>query len=443
MGRCVTPAVTREFFSSPNDPVPAFAPLVPAGVRLTVAEIQGLYGPFSFSEKLFQKIWLRVDFDRRSAVTTDGRAVQILQAGKWNLLGGPDFKGARLQIGEARITGDVELHLHAEDWAGHRHASDPAYNSVILHVVLFPPPVGHTTLGADGRAIPVLPLLHLLYHDLEEYAATDAVELLASRPSARAMEELKGLSRTELATLLQGYAAQRWHQKVRFARLRIDRLGWSDACHHVALEILGYRFNRVPMLRVAGQFPLSEWGGAGAAMTVERAWASEKDAWSVQGVRPANRPLTRLRQYGRWVQQRSEWPSRLEQRSDSLPRGLVLAEAGAARFRRTHHLTELRRTLCEAVGAGVVGGTRFDNLVCDGFLPLLAAQTGGEFGAVWFNWFVGDQPPEIVWSLRLLGAIELPAFPSAHGVAQGFLGWLIERETRLSVSASAPEGRGA
>lgn len=104
-----------------------------------LAEVQGLYGPYSFAEKILQKLWWRGDFDRAHAVLDDGRRVEILHPGRWNLLGGPDFRDSRLRLGDGAVqVGDVELHLHARDWIAHRHAADPAYDRVILHVVLFP-----------------------------------------------------------------------------------------------------------------------------------------------------------------------------------------------------------------------------------------------------------------------------------------------------------------
>src|SRR5438094_10651668 len=117
-----------------------------------LAEIQGLYGAFSFPEKLLQKIWLRGDFNRAAAVTADGRHVRVIHPGKWNLLGGPDFRGAGLAVGEERETvGDIEVHLHAGDWDAHGHARDHAYDGVVLHVVLFFPEAGQITRGFDGR----------------------------------------------------------------------------------------------------------------------------------------------------------------------------------------------------------------------------------------------------------------------------------------------------
>lgn len=134
---------------------------------------------------------------------------------------------------------------------------------MILHVVLFPPPPGSITIGAAGREIPVLPFLPWLHHDLEEYAAEEAVEHLANRPASLVLERLGGLAPAQLDQLLRGHSEQRWRQKVHFARLRMQRLGWEAACHSTALEILGYRFNRTPMLRVAGQWPLAAWAGGG------------------------------------------------------------------------------------------------------------------------------------------------------------------------------------
>src|SRR3954452_5498889 len=104
----------------------------------SVAEIQGLYGPFSFPEKLLQKIWLRGEFAAERASTIDGLPLRVVRPGKWNLLGGPDFKDACIRVGTTTITGDIEVHWRASDWANHRHADAPAYNQVVLHVVLFP-----------------------------------------------------------------------------------------------------------------------------------------------------------------------------------------------------------------------------------------------------------------------------------------------------------------
>ena len=231
-----------------------------SGSGPSVAELQGLYGAFSFPEKLLQQLWSRGEFGRAAAATLDGRRVQVLHPGKWNQLGGPDFLRARLRFDDGpEITGDIEVHLQAPDWDAHGHARDRAYDHVILHVVLFPPDEGRKTLDFAGSEIATLVLLPLLHYGLEEIAAEAAVEALSGLLWARLPEEMSRLPVSERGRRLRRYAEARWRQKVRFARLRLQRLGWSGAGHATMLEILGYRFNRVPMLRVAGRWPPAMW----------------------------------------------------------------------------------------------------------------------------------------------------------------------------------------
>jgi hypothetical protein len=272
----------------------------------------------------------------------------------------------------------------------------------------------------------VLALLPLLHRDLEEYAADDVIELLANRPASRVPEELGGLAPAELEILLRRCAGMRWQQKVYFARLRVARLGWESACHHAALEILGYRFNRAPMLHVATTWPLSAWSaGEGTAAGT---FAAEKNRWSVQGARPANHPRRRLRQYAAWTRERPNWPARLEALAHAPLTGSGAADVSTVDFRRTHALAKFRARIAREICADAVGGTRLDNLVCDGFWPLLAARGAEEFFAWWFHWPAGDLPPHVPGALRALGVFTHRAKPACHGFAQGMLGWLLARE---------------
>lgn len=408
------------------------------GTRLnhaSVLELPGLYGPFTFPEKLLQKIWLRREFDLSRAFTTDGRKVTVISPGKWNLMGGPDFKNARLRFGDGpEVAGDIELHLHAVDWSSHRHAQDRAYDGVILHVVLFSPAEGYVTRGADDVALPVLALLPLLHHDLEEYAANDAVEHLANRPAAHIVEVLGILPFDQVTSLLAGRSEVRWAQKVRYAQLRINRLGWDEACHQTALEILGYRFNRAAMLRVGAAYPLNSW--TQATPDLEAVFASAQE-WSLQGLRPANHPRVRLRQYASWTRSKPNWTSQLRALGPNLPK--LEGDVATMETRRIHRFSGLRRAWNEEITDGAIGGTRFDNLLCDGFLPLLAAAGSAEAHPLWFHWFCGDVPPLWRQALQQLEVFSNRIRPACHGVTQGLLGWLIERER----SAAVPVGRSA
>lgn len=391
----------------------------------TVEEIQGIYGPFSFSELLFQKIWAGGAFDQSQLETVDGVRVRLRSAGRWNRLAGPDFQHARFSLGEGpEIVGDVELHLRAEDWAAHGHASDPAYAGVKLHVVLFPPRAGVVTRDGAGKAIPILVLLPWLHHDLEEYAAEEAVEALANRPETRVLDALQQMSSAELHAHLEEHARKRWEQKVHFAGLRIAKVGWAEACHQTAMDILGFRYNRVPMMRLAMRYELKRW--AADELDVEALRAEEGERWTMSGVRPANHPRRRLQQYRDWVQARPDWPQRLVDLAGGLPE-VGMGESTSA-VRREAGFRGLRERIGEGICGHALGGTRLDTMICDGFWPLLAARSGRDLSGAWFHWYVGDAPEAWVKILRKAGRFEAGRAPACHGAVQGLLGKLLAHE---------------
>jgi hypothetical protein len=389
-----------------------------------VMEFQGLYGPFSVPEKLLQKIWLRGDFSRTEAQTVDGRPVDVLFPGKWNLLGGPDFRGAHLRLGEVEVRGDVELHFHAADWMKHRHHLDPAYDNVVLHVLLFRPGAGsETPRTSQGVPLPALPLLDLLHHDLEEYAAEDALEATLERSHWQTTERLLALPLHERRELLVVHARRRWKQKVHFAQIRLKKLGWSEACHGVALEILGYRRNRAPMLNVALRYPLAAWATLAPA---ESSLLAAGGSWQVQGSRPANRPGERLRQYALWLENRPDWPDRLLSLASASSFGRV-SDGAVVALRKKFRLRAMREVWADELTGGEVAGPRLDTLICDGFLPLAAAAGGEDLFDLWFGWFAGDLPERVEQTLRAAEILDRRRHVPCNGLGQGVLSLSLEQ----------------
>ena len=394
-----------------------------------VEEMQGLYGPFTIAERVVQKLWLRRDFEQTGLRLLDGRALQIRTPGQWNLLGGPDFRLARLIVDGRSLLGDVEVHFHSSDWHAHRHAEDRAYDNVALHVIMFPPADGERRAERrDGSEIPTLVLLPQLHRGLEEYASDDALERMTARDAVERIAELATMPRAGLVEMLRVQARARWQGKVHFAALRLEKLGWRSAAHHAALEILGYRRNRAPMLATATAHALEDWAGN---LDVAAVLAERAGQWQLQGMRPANHPLGRLRQYREWVQARPDWPDRLRKIMPG-EGGLQADRLATAQFRKQHAMAGLRTMWSRDITADVLGGSRFDTLVCDGFLPLLGATIAHDLFPLWFHWFMGDVPVEVRKALAALGVAGTKPAPFSHGWAQGFLGWISEREARAS-----------
>lgn len=107
------------------------------------------------NEELLWVLWQNVLFSVNNLITTNGEKIIIKRNGTLNKHAGPDFSLAQLVIGDIEWSGDVEIHTKASDWNKHKHQYDPAYESVILHVVY---EADEEIVRLDGTKIPVLEL---------------------------------------------------------------------------------------------------------------------------------------------------------------------------------------------------------------------------------------------------------------------------------------------
>jgi hypothetical protein len=88
-------------------------------------------------ERLLHFIWQNKLFNTKDLKTIEGNSIQIIEFGKYNKDGGPDFIQAKIKIDDIFLIGNIELHVRASDWKRHQHQHDKKYDTVILHVVYF------------------------------------------------------------------------------------------------------------------------------------------------------------------------------------------------------------------------------------------------------------------------------------------------------------------
>jgi len=106
-------------------------------------------------EDYLHYLWRYGLYTTDKLTTRDGQPVSVVKPGQYNTNAGPDFLMARIRIGEAIWAGHVEIHVKASDWFRHQHSRDPAYHSVILHVVYED---DATVLDPTGKPIPTVRL---------------------------------------------------------------------------------------------------------------------------------------------------------------------------------------------------------------------------------------------------------------------------------------------
>jgi hypothetical protein len=204
------------------------------------------------AERLVQAIWQHQRLKRGELKTTGGQNVRVFHPGFASLEGGPDFRGAVLQIGsEAPCSGDVEVDLRAGGWRAHGHDTNPNFKNVRLHVVWEEVAARRSEAnapGAGGHPI-ILSLKNVLDAGIEELSLSLDGESLRSLPEnlrGKCCAPLRELGEAELARLLGEAARVRFENKASQMRARAKNSGWEQALWEQLFRALGYKHNVWP-----------------------------------------------------------------------------------------------------------------------------------------------------------------------------------------------------
>jgi hypothetical protein len=303
------------------------------------------------AERLVQAIWQHQRLRRGELKTPGGKRIRVVHPGFANLEGGPDFRGAVVQIGsEAPRSGDVEVDLRSSGWHAHGHDRNPNFQSVLLHVIW--DDAGIPALAREDGSKPgkpaVLCLKHVLDASLDELSLALEGESLRSLPDdlrGKCCAPLREMDEAKLSGLLHDAARVRFENKAAQYRARARNTGWEQTLWENLFRALGYKHNAWPMQHLAEQRPrlLASLERASAAEMLpalqarllgtsgllpeeltraqkssdtylRRAWDywwRERDAffevvlprtaWRFHGLRPANHPRRRLALASHWL----------------------------------------------------------------------------------------------------------------------------------------------
>ena len=200
-------------------------------------------------EGLLQYIWQHRLWLSEDMVTNDGRKVRVIDPGLLNTDAGPDFFNAKVEIDGHLWVGNVEIHVRASDWKRHHHDEDPAYDSVILHVVEKDDAPVHRI---NGELIPQVELrVSPRFNECYDRLVNATVEL----PCAARLKEVPSLTVTEW---IEALAFERLHGKVDRVRELYDRYNgsWEDICYVMLARTLGFGINNDAFERLARVTPL-------------------------------------------------------------------------------------------------------------------------------------------------------------------------------------------
>lgn len=198
------------------------------------------------------RVWAARALPPGALVTPGGEALHVVYPGRRNGMGGPDFRQALLADADGRVrAGDVEVHLRSRDWVAHGHRADPAYNGVILHVVLEDD--GGPCLRADSGAVPVLALGAFFTAPL--ISATIGA-MNTDTAIAKPCRVSPALATPDVRVIVRAAGQTRLEAKAAALEAQIAALGPEQALFAALLDAAGYSRNRGPCGLLAERLPI-------------------------------------------------------------------------------------------------------------------------------------------------------------------------------------------
>ena len=103
-------------------------------------------------------------------------------------------------------------------------------------------------------------------------------------------------------------AKQRWLAKRKFVQNRLKKQSIEEAFHEIFMEVLGYKRNKVQMSNLAKIFLPSFWKEENGQ--VDEIY-NRINYWKIRGLRPANHPKQRIKQYLQLWKSSPDWIDKL------------------------------------------------------------------------------------------------------------------------------------
>jgi len=205
----------------------------------------------AIKEDLLQFIWEQQLFTRHALRTTDGKPLQVIKPGRVQGGSGPDLVDARVRIDGQLLAGTIEVHLRGSDWYAHKHEKDPAYDSVVLHVVYEHDMAVRTARGGRVAAFE-------LKHRIDPRSLEAYQRLMKNKAWVPCEDQLAQVDRSRVDLWLERVLVERLQRKTADVGSLIKRHHGDavEAFYHVLLQAFGHKVNAEPFGMLAHALPL-------------------------------------------------------------------------------------------------------------------------------------------------------------------------------------------
>ena len=188
------------------------------------------------------ELWQKISACGCSMSTKDGQPLNIIYPGRPSDTSGGDLTDAVIGLSGKILSGRVEFHTFTRDWYAHGHHLDPAYNRVILHVVMWRTP-DKLTKKENGGVVPVVAIC-----DYCETGQADA-ELFSGNA-------LPCTSKIIEIAIIEQCGIERFMEKASNYQETLKISDPGESLYRGFMEALGYSRNKEAFLNLARSLPL-------------------------------------------------------------------------------------------------------------------------------------------------------------------------------------------
>lgn len=346
------------------------------------------------TENFLQFVWKHRLLPTKINVTVDKQKVQIINPGQQNFDAGPDFFNARVQIGETKWAGNVEIHQKASDWLRHKHEQDAAYDNVILHVVL---ENDAEVQNSKGDRVPTMIL------NYPQHLEANYLKLLESNQWIACADRFAEIDPMALQIWYHRLLVERLQEKTSaiVERLELNKNDWNETFYQFLARNFGMKVNAIPFELLARALPLSVlakhknnlfqleallFGSAGLLneqllgddyyLTLRKEFSFlykkyqlkpvDSHLWKFLRLRPVNFPTIRLAQFAALIHQSSALFSTLIE-LDELAKIRQLFQVKASPYWDTHY----RFNKSSGKRQKQLGELTFQNILINTVVPFL------------------------------------------------------------------------
>lgn len=204
-------------------------------------------------ESILQYVWQNKLFTSQNLHTTDGEQVEIIDVGRNNTDAGPDFFNAKIKIGETLWAGNVEIHSASSDWNKHKHYSDRAYDTIILHVISN---ADNAVYRLDGTRIPQLEL------KFPKHIETNYEQLFSDQKWIPCSDKIGSVPAIFVQSWKTSLLTERLEQKMNSIEclLKENNQHWEEAFYITLARSFGFGTNSQAFESLAKSLPVSILG---------------------------------------------------------------------------------------------------------------------------------------------------------------------------------------